>query len=119
MPEPVTPLPWPPCASPAMLSAAEPTPGAVAGAVSAVQAYNAALATLRGWGWGAVIVDTPPPDWTCPACGQGKGRRRIWSHAGRHIYLFGPPRCTPCALAYYTDIRRNYEELLAPVSESL
>lgn len=49
------------------------------------------------WGWGAVMVDTPPKGWVCTWCGTAlKLKAR-----GRHTYLFGPPRCTACARAWH------------------
>lgn len=54
------------------------------------------------WGWGAIAVDIPPKGWRCPHCGKISRRK----DGGRHTYLFGEPRCTPCARAwceYHTD----------------
>lgn len=48
------------------------------------------------WGWGAVMVDSAPPDWLCADC----GKRPRGKQAGRHWYLFGPQRCSDCARAW-------------------
>lgn len=47
------------------------------------------------WGWGALAVDSPGKGWPCPHCG-----RKARKHDGRHLYLFGEPRCTACAEAW-------------------
>lgn len=45
------------------------------------------------WGWGALVVDTPDKGWVCSHCGKAQKLK----YRGRHIYLFGEPRCTSCA----------------------
>jgi hypothetical protein len=47
------------------------------------------------WGWGAIMVETLPKGTPCPSCGK-KYRKA----EGLHRYLFGEPRCTPCATAW-------------------
>lgn len=49
------------------------------------------------WGWGAVMVDTPPKGWVCPWCGQAQKRKE----RGRHTYLFDEPSCTTCAREWH------------------
>lgn len=48
------------------------------------------------WGWGALLATTLPKGEPCPTCGK-KARSK---NAGLHVYLFGPPKCTPCAEAW-------------------
>ena len=51
------------------------------------------------WGHGALAVETPEPGWCCPHCGLDRNRRirKRENMIARHVYLYGPPRCTICA----------------------
>lgn len=51
------------------------------------------------WAWGALRVETPPKEWVCPHCGKNRNARmrKRENFVGRHVYLYGEPRCSPCA----------------------
>jgi len=58
------------------------------------------------WGWGAVALTTVAKGTVLECC-----RRRTRKEEGLHVYLFGPPRCTPCAFHFHAAVPHDPELL--------
>lgn len=58
-------------------------------------------------------MESPERDWRCPHCGRAHNTRKRdpANFIGRHVYLFGPPRCTPCAFHFHAAVPHDPELL--------